>query len=67
MVQLLQIVLPTLIAAGAGLTGFLRWVDVRRREIADKEFNRVFELLSIISDQYPDGRGARILDQIPAV
>lgn len=65
--EVLKIVLPTMIAAGAGLFGFLKWIDVRRREIADQQFKRVFELLSIVSGQYPDGRGARIIDQIAAV
>ncbi|MBA4227491.1 MAG: hypothetical protein C0456_12745 [Hyphomonas sp.] len=60
-------VLPLLATILAGFFAFMKWLDVRQREIADKEFERVSRLVMIITGQYPDGSKARTVDQILAV
>ena len=59
--------LPIAAAFGAGFFAILRWIDLRRREVADDEFEKVFRLIMIVTGQHPNGHGARILDQVAAV
>ncbi|MEQ3651674.1 hypothetical protein [Hyphomonas sp.] len=60
-------VFPVAAAIGAGSLALLRWIDLRQREIANDEFEKVFRLIMVVTGQHPDGTGARILDQIAAV
>ena len=65
--ELVSDLVPVVAIIGAGFFALLRWIDLRRREVADDEFEKVFRLIMIVTGQHPGGAGARIVDQIAAV
>lgn len=59
--------IPAVAAVGAGLLAVLRWIDLRRREVANDEFEKLFRLIMIVTGHHPNGSEARMVDQIAAI
>jgi hypothetical protein len=56
-----------LAAIGAGLFGFLKWIDTRNREIKEKRYKTYMDLIGVISGKRHDSTTPNITEQIGAV
>ena len=50
-----------------GVFTAIKWLDVRKRELREKRYEKYMSLISIISGSHPDDRNVRITEQIAAI
>lgn len=56
-----------LVTVFGGLFAFIKWIDLRNRELKEKRYARYTELVGTIAGKRPDGVSPTMLDQIVAV